>query len=468
MLNVLINDKFAMGEKMNVKALVLAAGKGTRMKSKKPKVLFDVAGKPMIDYVMEAASAVCSDGTVVVLGEAAEDIQSHLQGYNSEFVFQKEQKGTADAVLAAKDSLKNYNGKILILCGDMPLVSRESLKAFIESSDSPVNFMSVKKKNPEGYGRVVRGADGSVIRIVEERDANLNEKKLKEINTGIYFAESKELFRRLENINNNNAQGEYYLTDIVKDGAGIFVAQEEDEFLGINDRAALAEASKLIWRKRACEYMKNGVSIIDPDSFYCDNSVEIENDVTIHPNVTLKGTTKIGEGSVVYPGCRIADSVVEDYCEIKDNCVITESFVGRESSVGPMAHLRPGSKLYGKNKIGNFVEVKKTEIHENSKASHLTYLGDAYIGKDVNIGCGTITCNYDGISKHKTIINDGVFVGSDVQFVAPVEIGKDALIAAGSTVTKDVPDESLAISRSDQVNKEGWVRKRKQIYSREK
>jgi len=453
---------------MGVKALILAAGKGTRMKSKNPKVLFDVAGKPMIEYVLNTAEKISSDKSVVVISPNSHQVKEKLEKFNVEFAVQEKQNGTADAVLAAKNLLSDYSGKILILCGDMPLITPETLKSFINKTSNHVSFISVSAKNPSGYGRVVRGADGSVLKIVEEKDANEYEKKITEINTGVYLVQAKELFNRLESINNNNAQKEFYLTDIVKKGCEVFTAKQENEFIGINDRKSLALASKLLWLKRANTFMDNGISIKDPDTFYCDDSVTMDHDVEIHPNVTLKGQTNIKSGTTILSGCKIVDSVVEENCTIKENTVITQSFVGENSQVGPMAHLRPGSKLYGKNKIGNFVEVKKTEIHENSKASHLTYLGDAYIGKDVNIGCGTITCNYDGISKHKTVINDGVFVGSDVQFVAPVEIGKDALIAAGSTVTKDVPDESLAISRSEQINKEGWVRKRKQIYSRGK
>jgi bifunctional UDP-N-acetylglucosamine pyrophosphorylase/glucosamine-1-phosphate N-acetyltransferase len=446
---------------MGVKALILAAGKGTRMKSKNPKVLFDVAGKPMIEYVLNTAEKISSDKSVVVISPNSHQVKEKLEKFNVEFAVQEKQNGTADAVLAAKNLLSDYSGKILILCGDMPLITPETLKSFINKTSNHVSFISVSAKNPSGYGRVVRGADGSVLKIVEEKDANEYEKKITEINTGVYLVQAKELFNRLESINNNNAQKEFYLTDIVKKGCEVFTAKQENEFIGINDRKSLALASKLLWLKRANTFMDNGISIKDPDTFYCDDSVTMDHDVEIHPNVTLKGQTNIKSGTTILSGCKIVDSVVEENCTIKENTVITQSFVGENSQVGPMAHLRPGTVLQKNNKIGNFVEIKKSEIGENSKASHLTYIGDAIIGKNVNIGCGTITCNYDGVRKHKTVIHDNVFVGSDVQFVAPVEIGEGALIAAGSTITKDVPENSLGISRSDQKNKEGWTLKRK-------
>ncbi len=453
---------------MGVKALILAAGKGTRMKSKYPKVLFDVAGKPMIEYVLNVAETVCNDKSVVVVNpDSYQQIKEHLNKFNVDFAIQESQNGTADAVLAAKTLLNNYNGKILILCGDMPLMTSETLSDFINKVSHDISFISVNANDPSGYGRVVRGADGSVLGIIEEKDANEYEKKITEINTGVYLVEKQELFTRLERINNNNAQKEFYLTDIVKEGCEVYVAKQENEFIGINDRKSLAQASKLLWLKRAYAFMDDGVTIKDPDNFYCDESVMIEPDAEIHPNVVLKGETKIKTGTIVYSGCKIENSIVEKSCIIKENTVITEAFVGEKSQVGPMAHLRPGTVLQRNNKIGNFVEVKKSEIGENSKASHLTYIGDAFIGKNVNIGCGTITCNYDGIKKHQTVIHDNVFVGSDVQFVAPVEIGKSALIAAGSTITKNVPENALAISRSDQKNIENWVLKRKKKINRE-
>lgn len=452
---------------MAAKALILAAGKGTRMRSNTPKVIFDVAGKPMINYIVNTAEKVCSDKSVLVVGNESGEIRQNLVNCNVDFAVQDKQKGTADAVMAAKDFIENYKGKILVLCGDMPLITAETLKDFVANSSAPVNFISVKVKSPKGYGRVVRGADGCVLKITEEKDADDHEKKINEINTGIYLVDSGELLRRLRNVNDNNAQKEYYLTDIIKEGAEVYQAEDEEEFLGINDRAALARAARLMWLRRAEAFMQRGVSIIDPYNFYCDEDVEIMQDAEIYPNVTLKGKTSIGSNTEIHQGCKISDSNIENDCIIKDNCFINESVVGEHSSIGPMAHLRPGSKLHGYNKIGNFVEVKKSEIYENAQASHLSYIGDAYVGKNVNIGCGTITCNYDGIKKHRTVINDNVFVGSDVQFVAPVEIGQGSLIAAGSTITKDVPEESLGISRSDQINKEGWVKKRKKFFGGE-
>jgi bifunctional UDP-N-acetylglucosamine pyrophosphorylase/glucosamine-1-phosphate N-acetyltransferase len=448
---------------MNLKVIILAAGKGTRMKSEKPKVLFDVAGKPMIDYVIDASNKLNPDEIIVVVGNKSELVTEHLGGKNVSFVHQTEQKGTGHAVMCASQSLKGFNGKVLILCGDMPLIRHETLAKFIEfAKKSKLSFISVKVRKPEGYGRVVRGADKAVLKIVEEKDANEAEKKINEINTGIYLADSDILLERLDKIDNKNAQGEYYLTDIVNEGADVFLAEDEKEFIGINDKFQLSVASKEVWERRAIWHMKNGVEILDFENCYIDEDVEIGPDTVIYPNVYISGSTKIGKMCKIYAGCRIVDSIVEDEVELKDNSYITESFVGKNSSVGPMAQLRPGTKLLGDNKIGNFVETKKAIIGKKSKASHLTYLGDCEIGENVNVGCGTITCNYDGISKHKTIIGDNVFVGSDVQFVAPVKIGSNSLIGAGSTITKDVPEGALAITRGEQRNIEGWVKRWKE------
>ncbi|WP_206617482.1 bifunctional UDP-N-acetylglucosamine diphosphorylase/glucosamine-1-phosphate N-acetyltransferase GlmU [Geovibrio thiophilus] len=453
---------------MKILALILAAGKGTRMKSSKPKVLFESAGKPMIDYVINAASSCGADAVNIVIGSGAEDVKSHIGGRAS-FSLQENQRGTADAVLAAENAIQNHGGRVLILCGDMPLVRPETLSKFIEAAGNhAVSFISVSVKKPFGYGRVVRGGGGSVIKIVEEKDANDQEKKINEVNTGIYFCDSAVLLDRLSRVGSNNAQNEFYLTDIVKEGAFAYKAEDENEFLGVNNRVQLAEASKALWKRRAVRFMEQGVSIFDPDTFYADEETEIENDAEIYPNVYLHGKNIIKTGSVIMSGCRITDSVIGENCEIKDNCCITESKVGAGSSVGPMAQLRPGTVLEGKNKIGNFVETKKAVLGSGSKASHLTYLGDAEIGKDVNIGCGTITCNYDGIKKYKTVIEDGVFVGSDVQLVAPVKIGKGALLAAGSTITKDVPADALAMTRADMKIKEGWVSRWKSTKKKDK
>ncbi|BAI81397.1 N-acetylglucosamine biosynthesis bifunctional enzyme [Deferribacter desulfuricans SSM1] len=444
---------------MNILTIILAAGKGTRMKSKKEKVLHKVAGKPMIDYVIDTAKNV-SNKIIVVVNNEQQELISHLQNKNIDFAFQENQLGTGDAVKAAVKTISEYNGKVLILCGDMPLVEAETLKEFIDKGkENKVSLISTFMDDPTGYGRIIRDGKKDFLKIVEEKDANELEKKINEINTGIYLVDFQYLKAALEKLNNNNAQGEYYLTDIVEPGSFVFPVEESEQFIGINDRIALTHASKIIYRKRALNFMKNGVTIIDPETCYIDENVKIENDVTIYPNVYLEGNTTIEEGCTIYPGVRIIDSIIKQNCTIKDNTLIEESNVGENSTIGPMAHLRPGSILEGDNKIGNFVETKKITFGKGSKASHLTYLGDAEIGKNVNVGCGTITCNYDGFSKHKTVIGDDVFVGSDVQFVAPVKIGKGALIAAGSTITKDVPEDALAITRAEQKNIEGWVPK---------
>jgi bifunctional UDP-N-acetylglucosamine pyrophosphorylase/glucosamine-1-phosphate N-acetyltransferase len=445
---------------MSLKVVILAAGKGTRMKSEKPKVLFEVAGKPMIDYVVDEAKKLNPEEIVVIVGNQSELVRAHLKDKGVVFVEQTEQKGTGHALMCARDKIEGKEQNILVLCGDMPLVKHETLVKFIDSAKgSKVSFISVKVQNPTGYGRVIRGADKKVLKIVEEKDSNDNEKKVNEINTGVYLVNSKILLERLSMLTNENAQGEYYLTDIVKSGADVYMADDEQEFIGINDKYQLSVASKVIWKRMAIEHMKNGVQILDFENCYIDEDVKIGIDTVIYPNVYLFGKTEIGLRCKIYPGVHIVDSVIEDDVEIKDNSFITESFVGAKSSVGPMAQLRPGTKLLGENKVGNFVETKKALIGKGSKASHLTYLGDCEIGENVNIGCGTITCNYDGISKHKTVIGDNVFVGSDVQFVAPVRIGSNSLIGAGSTITKDVPDGALAVTRAEQKNIEGWVEK---------
>ncbi|MCX8084315.1 MAG: bifunctional UDP-N-acetylglucosamine diphosphorylase/glucosamine-1-phosphate N-acetyltransferase GlmU [Calditerrivibrio sp.] len=454
---------------MRLKVIILAAGKGTRMKSELPKVLFKVAGKPMIDYVLESAKSLAPEEIIVVIGSGADLLKEHLRDEKVTFVLQEEQLGTGHAVLQAEEHFRNFDGYVLILCGDMPLVKKETLKKFIETaSEKELSFISVKVDNPKGYGRVVRSASGSILEIVEEKDADEEIKRIKEINTGIYLVRGDVLVKRLRHITNDNAQKEYYLTDIIKDGSNAYTADDEQEFLGINDRRALAEASRYIYKKINDQHMLNGVTIIAPDMTFIDVDVSIEKDVIIYPNTYLEGKTEIKSGSVIYPGVRIVNSVIEEDCTIKDNTLIESSFVGRGSSVGPMAHLRPESRLLGDNKIGNFVETKKIVFGKGSKASHLTYLGDADIGSNVNVGCGTITCNYDGISKHKTIIGDNVFVGSDVQFVAPVRVGDGALIAAGSTITKDVPPDALAITRAEQKNLENYVPKWREKKLKEK
>jgi bifunctional UDP-N-acetylglucosamine pyrophosphorylase/glucosamine-1-phosphate N-acetyltransferase len=434
------------------------------MKSELPKVLLPAADKPLLSYSIELAKSINPKKIAVVVGYGADLIKDNFKDAGVSFVVQRQQQGTAHAVLSAKKFIKEHDAAALVLYGDMPNLSEETLKKFISEVDkSEVSFISVINKNPKGYGRVLRSPLSDVIGIVEEKDANDAEKKINEINTGVYLAPAPLLLERLGEVTNNNAQKEYYLTDIIKKGGKAWKAEDENEFLGANTREELAKLSKLIWAKRAKNFMAAGVSIIDPENVYISAAAKIENDATLYPNTYIEGESVIGTGTVIFPGARISSSEIGSNCVIKDNTLIEESFVGEGSVVGPMAHLRPGSRLLGENRVGNFVELKKAVIGTGSKANHLTYLGDANIGGGTNIGCGTITCNYDGFNKYETAIGNNVFVGSDVQFIAPVTIGDGALIGAGSTITEDVEANAIAISRSPQKNLKGKAEEYRKI-----
>ena len=450
----------------NIAALVLAAGKGTRMKSGLVKVLHPLAGGRMIDWPVEAAREAGASRVVLVVGHQAEMVQEYFDGQSDiSFAVQAEQLGTGHAVACAREHLTGKAGRILILCGDVPLIRPETLRELLtqhEARQATVTVLTTHLTNPYGYGRVVTREGGRILRIVEEKDATCAERGITEINSGIYCVEADFLFAAVANLRNDNAQGEYYLTDIVTEAAGqgklclSFPVSDPEEVMGVNDRVQLAAAATVLRRRINETLMLSGVTLLDPATTYLDKGVEIGQDTVIHPNVHISGATAIGarcviEPSAVISGCRIGAGVT-----VKAGSVLTDSLIHDDVAVGPMAHLRPGTELMDHVKIGNFVETKKAVLGRGSKASHLTYLGDATIGANVNVGCGTITCNYDGVKKHRTVIEDDVFVGSDVQFVAPVTIGRNSLIAAGTTVTRDVPPDSLAIARTPQVNKEGW------------
>jgi len=453
-----------------VAAVILAAGQGTRMKSALPTVLHEVAGQPLLAHVINGARALGASPIVTVIGHGAERVRGACAAPGVIFALQAEQLGTGHALQCAVPALASFSGDLLLLCGDVPLLRPETLSALLahhRSQRATVTVLTAELDNPHGYGRIIRGGDG-VARIVEEKDATPAERAVREINTGIYAFAAPRVFSLLAGLTNHNAQGEYYLTDVIAEAraarervAALAVAHAE-EAMGINDRIQLAEAGALLRNRINAEHMRAGVTLVDPAVTYIDPEVTIGPDTIVHPGVHLRARTVIGRDCVLEPGVIVSDCTLADRVHVKAGSVLTESNVGADTDIGPMAHLRPGTVLAGDNKIGNFVETKKAAIGRGSKASHLTYLGDAEIGAGVNVGCGTITCNYDGVRKHVTVIEDEVFVGSDVQLVAPVRIGKGSLIGAGSTITRDVPPDALAISRAEQKIVEGWVsRKRK-------
>lgn len=454
---------------MNLSVVILAAGRGKRMNSLVPKVLHEVLGKPMLQYTIDAVKVLKPQKTVVVIGNGADAVRKRMATEDHlSFVIQKRLLGTGDALSVAKKELKKDT--VLVLNGDCPLITTKTLKTLVENhkrDKNVVSFLSFIESTMSGYGRVLRDENKKVTGIVEDKHATHEEKKkFKELNSGVYILETEAL-DYLDQIRRNRDSGEYYLTDLVgivsKKGERLnaYICPSED-IRGVNNRRELHEISDIIRKRTIAKLMDRGVTFINPDTSFVHTSVSVGKDTIIYPNTYLEGKTKIGNACIIYPGSRIFDSTLGNNVIIKDNTVIEASKIGNESSIGPFAHLRPHSIIGRKVKIGNFVEIKKTSIGNETKASHLTYLGDAIVGKNVNIGAGTITCNYDGRNKFNTVIEQGVFVGSDSQLVAPVKIGKGAYVAAGTTVNKDVPAGSLAISRTEQQNLIGWAeRKRK-------
>ena len=446
--------------------IVLAAGKGTRMKSKLYKVLHQVCGKSMVEYVVEAAQAIKPDKIVTIVGNGAEEVKKVLAN-KSEFVLQKKQLGTGDAVLTASDELAAEKGATLVITGDTPLFTSQTFQKLFDYHQSKGNAATVltaQAPNPYGYGRIIRDDQDNVLRIVEQKDATADELKINEINTGVFCFDNQLLFSALKKVDNQNAQGEYYLTDVLEilrnegQRIGAYKMPDFSESLGVNDRYALAQATKIMQKRINKKHMANGVTFIDPDTAYIDADVKIGCDTLIEGNVVIKGNTEIGNDCVITSGSRIIDS------KIANNVTVTSSTVEQAemddfSDVGPNSHLRPKAIIRKGAHIGNFVEIKNAEIGENSKVGHLTYIGDATLGKDVNVGCGTIFANYDGIKKDHTNVGDRAFIGSGATLVAPVNIADHAFVAADSTITKDVAKYDMAIARGRQVNKPDYWHK---------
>lgn len=444
-------------------AVVLAAGKGTRMKSELYKVLHTINGISMVEHVLRAVQQSNVERIVTIVGHGAETVRDVLADH-SEFALQEDQLGTGHAVLQAKDLLKDEEGSTLVICGDTPLFSAETLNQlfeFHEESNAKGTILTAIAEDPAGYGRVVRQSDKEVSRIVEQKDANKEEQAITEINTGTYVFNNKALFEALDKVGNENAQGEYYLPDVISimkeagDTVKAFTMDNFDEAIGVNDRIALAEATRLMTKRINEKHMRNGVTFVNPTATYIEADVEIGQDTLIESGVSLKGNTKIGSHSTIGSNSEIISSNIADHVEIRQS-VLEFANVEENVTVGPFAHLRAKSVLKEGAHIGNFVEVKNSVVGKNSKAGHLTYIGDADIGTDVNVGCGTVFVNYDGKNKFRSTIGNDVFIGSGSNIVAPVTVGDRAIIAAGSTVNSDVPEEALAIARSRQENKDKY------------
>ncbi|MBV8517733.1 MAG: bifunctional UDP-N-acetylglucosamine diphosphorylase/glucosamine-1-phosphate N-acetyltransferase GlmU [Acidobacteria bacterium] len=454
----------------NLEVIILAAGLGTRMKSKTIKILHRAAGRPIVDYVLDLAAELTQRRPVMVVGHQRDAVQQSV-GDRARYAVQEEQLGTGHAVLqaAALVEADGIDGKrILVLSGDVPLTRAETLRRLLDEharAGNALTLLTMKPDDPAMYGRIVRDDAGAVQRIVEAKDASDDEKRIGEVNAGIYVFDGEHLFDNLRNLKTDNAQKEYYLTDLLQvlrergHRVGAVVA-EPIEALGVNSRSELAQVESEIQRRVIAKLMSDGVTFRNPATVVIDSTVRIGADTVVYPFVTLEGTTTIGEGCVIDPGVHLMNVRVGDNVHLKTGTVADDAVIEDDANVGPYAHLRPGSHLGKHVKVGNFVETKKAVFGDGAKASHLSYIGDAEVGADVNIGAGTITCNYDGVHKHKTIIEDGAFIGSDTQLVAPVRVGRGAYVGAGSTITKDVPAESLALSRTPQRIVDGWARRK--------
>jgi bifunctional UDP-N-acetylglucosamine pyrophosphorylase/glucosamine-1-phosphate N-acetyltransferase len=449
--------------------VILAAGKGTRMKSARPKVLHRVGGAPMIEHVIATANTLRPRSMTIVIGHQGNALKSALSAHSGmAFVAQEPQLGTAHALLTTEPALRTSSGTIVLLSGDVPLLTANTLKTLVnrhESAGAAATVVTAVVDDPTGYGRVVRSGE-KIARIVEHRDATEQERAIREINSGIYAFAVDGLFDALRNIAAENAQREYYLPDVIalyrKRGRGVetVVVADVDEIRGINSRSELAAVSQIVRQHKNTELMAAGVTIEDPATTYVDPGVTIGADTILHPGVSIEGSTTIGGGCEIHTGVRIIDSRLGDRVTVNNHCVINGSSLESDSRVGPFAHLRGDVSVGAGARVGNFVELKKAALGPGSKAMHLAYLGDATIGANVNIGAGTITCNYDGVAKNHTTIEDGAFIGSDTQLVAPVTVGKGAYVGSGTTVREDVPAGALAVSAGKQRNLEDWVSKK--------
>lgn len=448
-------------------AVILAAGEGTRMKSDIPKVLHKVCGLPILTYTLKAARQAGARKIVVVVGNGAEKVKEYYAQENIEFVLQSDQKGTGHALMQAENAVKG-SSQIVVLCGDMPMVTSDSIEGMVKfhrQQKAACTVMTAKVPDPTGYGRIIREGN-KVLDIREHKDATPEEREIKEINAGFYCFDTSLVFSALSKVKNDNIQGEYYLTDVVK-----ILNQEEklvvafeiknpDELHGINDRRQLAQVQKLMQQQIIEYWMEQGVTFINPDTCMVDSDVQIGRDTVIYPGVILEGKTKIGKGCTIIGPCRIKDTVIGDFCEIVMS-QIDDSELDENVKIGPYCNLRPGCKLSSKVKVGDFVELKNTKVGEGTKIPHLSYVGDAVLGKHINIGAGVIFVNYDGYKKHQTVVEDDAFIGCNSNLIAPVTIKAGSFVAAGSTITKEVPENALAIARARQENKLGWVIKRR-------
>ena len=450
---------------MKITTIILAAGKGTRMRSELPKILHNIANRPLLQHVYDTSCQLENNTIKIVYGHGADLVRDTLKDLEASWIEQKQQLGTGHAVQQVSDQIADTD-TVLILYGDVPLLKLTTVKQLIANvNDQSLALLTVNLDNPTGYGRIVRDASGQVTKIVEEKDASASEKLINEGNTGIMAVQGKALKKWLNQLNNNNAQGEYYLTDVIEmavaDGITVVTNQPEsvDEVLGVNNRIQLSHLERVYQQEQANRLMELGVTLADPARFDLRGSIEnLGIDIVVDVNVIIEGKNSIGNNVKIGANTHIKDSIIGDSVEILANCVIDNVVIGQGSKIGPFARLRPETVLAENVHIGNFVEIKKSSVAASSKINHLSYIGDTTVGSRVNIGAGTITCNYDGVNKFRTIIEDGAFIGSDTQLVAPVTIGKNATIGAGSTITKDSPENQLTLSRVKQVSLADWQR----------
>ena len=450
---------------MKITTIILAAGKGTRMCSAIPKVLHKIANRPLLRHVYDMSYQLNNNAIKIVYGHGANLVRKVLADIDVSWVEQKQQLGTGHAVQQVSDQISDSD-IVLILYGDVPLLKLATVKGLLANvSDKTLALLTVNLKNPTGYGRIVRDSSGKVTKIVEEKDASITEKKIVEGNTGIMAVQGNKLKKWLNQLSNHNAQGEYYLTDIIEmavaDQITIITTQPEsvDEVLGVNNRIQLSHLERVYQQEQAIMLMERGVTLMDPARFDLRGTiVELGIDIVCDVNVIIEGENSIGNNVIIGANTHIKNSSIGDNVEILANCIIENSVVGQGSKIGPYARLRPETVLAENVHIGNFVELKKSTVASFSKINHLSYIGDATVGAQVNIGAGTITCNYDGVNKFRTIIEDGAFIGSDTQLIAPVTVGKNATIGAGSTITRDSPENQLTLSRAKQMTLAGWKR----------